>query len=82
VNADEIEEIIRANIDKSVRVVYTDGIIQKLLVRTVDDEGFVCDIFTEISQPPRCTYWVRFSGVSGACPAGNEVAVGFSRHSD
>ena len=45
--ADEIEQAIRANIDQTVSVVYTDGTTQTLFVHTVDDEGFVCDIASE-----------------------------------
>ena len=36
---DEIELIIRANIDKTVSVIYVDGGTEKLFVHTVDDEG-------------------------------------------
>lgn len=55
-NADEIELVIKANIDKLVCVVYADGETEKLFVHTVDDEGFVCDIATEMSEPPPCAY--------------------------
>jgi hypothetical protein len=44
--ADEIVEVIQANIDETVCVTYDDGRTEKLLVHTVDDEGFVCDIAT------------------------------------
>jgi hypothetical protein len=63
VNAAEIEQIVRANIDRTVWVVYVDGTTQNLLVHTVDDEGFVCDLATETGQPPPCAYWVRFTDV-------------------
>ena len=62
-NALEIVQIIRANIDKRVRVVYVDGTTENLLVHTVDDEGFVCDLATETGQPPHHAYWVRFTDV-------------------
>jgi hypothetical protein len=68
-NADEIELVIKANIDKLVRVVYADGETEKLFVHTVDDEGFVCDIATEMSEPPPCAYWMRFRNVREAQPA-------------
>jgi hypothetical protein len=60
VEADEIQLVIKANIDKTVCVVYADGKTEKLFVHTVDDEGFVCDIANEMSEPPPCVYWVRF----------------------
>ena len=59
----EIKRIIRANIDKTVRVVDVDGTTQTLFVHSVDEEGFVCDIESEMTQPPRCAYWVRFTDV-------------------
>jgi hypothetical protein len=52
VTADEIERIIRANIDKTVLIVDVDGITQSLFVHSVDEEGFVCDLLTEMSEPP------------------------------
>jgi hypothetical protein len=65
----EIEQIIRANIDKTVCVVDVDGTTQTLFVHSVDEEGFVCDIATEMSDPPRYAYWVRFTDVREARPA-------------
>jgi len=41
---EEIAEMLRANIDRAVTVTYTDGKTEELLIHTVDDEGFVCDI--------------------------------------
>ena len=63
---EEIEQIIKANIDKKVCVVYVDGRTEELFVHTVDDEGFVCDIANEMSQPPPYAYWVRFTDVREA----------------
>jgi tetratricopeptide (TPR) repeat protein len=71
VNPTEIEQIIRANIDKPVQVTYTDGTSQTLFVHTVDDEGFVCDVASEMSQPPRYAYWVRFADVRDARAVGS-----------
>jgi len=73
VKKDEIELIIRANIDKTVSVIYADGGTEKLFVHTVDDEGFVCDIATEMTQPPACAYWVRFSDLREARPTGDDT---------
>ena len=57
----EIEQVVRANIDKTVHVVDVDGIAQTLFVHTVDEEGFVCDIAAELSDPPAYACWVRFT---------------------
>jgi hypothetical protein len=67
--ADEIVEVIQANIDETVCVTYDDGRTEKLLVHTVDDEGFVCDIATaENEETPPYAYWVRFRDVTDARP--------------
>jgi len=65
----EIEQIIRANIDKTVCVVDVDGTTQMLFVHSVDEEGFVCDIATEMSDPLTYAYWVRFTDVRSVRPA-------------
>jgi hypothetical protein len=62
-NTTEIEHIVSANIDKTVCVVYADGTTEKLLVHTVDDEGFVCDSATNTGQQPPYAYWVRFTDI-------------------
>lgn len=59
-DTDEIERILKANVDKAVTVVDVDGGIQNLFVHSVDEEGFVCDIAAEMTQPPAQAYWVRF----------------------
>jgi len=71
VNAAEIAQIIRANVDKTVTVVDVDGEIQNLFVHSVDDEGFVCDIAAEMTQPPACACWVRFTDVREVRSAGD-----------
>ena len=49
---DEIERCIRANVNRTVFVVYADGESEDLFVHHVDDEGFVCDIVAAMAQPP------------------------------
>ena len=61
---DQIAEMLRANIDQVVVVAYSDEKTEELLIHTVDDEGFVCDIVRpETSDPPEYAYWVRFTDV-------------------
>ncbi len=62
-NADEIEQLIKASVDKTVCVTYADGKTENLFVHTVDDEGFVCDIAAEMTQVPLYANWVRFRDV-------------------
>jgi hypothetical protein len=45
-------------------------------VHTVDDEGFVCDIVSEMNQPPPYAYWVRFTDVRGARAPANGAELG------
>jgi hypothetical protein len=71
VDKDEIERLLNANVDKIVTVVYVDGEIQNLFVHSVDDEGFVCDIAAEMTQPPAQAYWVRFTDVREVRSAGD-----------
>jgi hypothetical protein len=67
--ADEIEHVLKANIDRTVSVVYTDGGTERLFVHTVDEEGFVCDIVAEMIQPPAQAYWVRFTDIREVHPS-------------
>jgi hypothetical protein len=71
VDTDEIARLIKANVDKTVTVLDVDGGIQHLFVHSVDDEGFVCDIAAEMTQPPAYAYWVRFTDIREAHPVGN-----------
>jgi hypothetical protein len=41
VTPDEIQQLIKANIDETVSIVYVDGKTEELFVHSVDDEGFV-----------------------------------------
>jgi hypothetical protein len=50
VDTDEIERLIKANVDKTVTVVDVDGEIQNLFVHSVDEEGFVCDVAAEMTN--------------------------------
>ena len=70
-NAAEIAPIIRANVDKAVTVVDVDGEIQNLFVHSVDEEGFVCDIAAEMTEPPAQAYWIRFTDVREVRSAGD-----------
>lgn len=62
---EEIAQLLRANINKIVRVTYQDGSIDSVLVLTVDDEGFVFDV-ASIEDGGRKTteYWTPFSEIS------------------
>jgi hypothetical protein len=74
VDSSEIERLIRANVDKTVTIVDVDGERQNLFVQIVDDEGFVCYIAAEMTQPPACAYWVRFTDLREVHPAAEEPA--------
>jgi thiamine phosphate synthase YjbQ (UPF0047 family) len=72
VTTSEIEQLIKASVDKTVCVVYADGETENLFVHNVDDDGFVCDLVTEMTSRPPCAYWVRFTDILEARPAGDE----------
>jgi hypothetical protein len=78
VDLNEIERLIRANVDKTVAVIDVDGEIQNLFVHSVDEEGFVCDIAAEMTQPATCAYWVRFTDIREVHPARGESTVDIS----
>jgi hypothetical protein len=66
---DEMIEILKANIDKTVRVTYQDGDTDLALVLTVDDEGFVFDLASLRSGEQNTSYWARFSDLTEVRPA-------------
>ena len=66
----EIQRLIKANVDKIVTIVDVDGETQNLFVHNVDEEGFVCDTASKMTQPPACAYWVRFTDVREVRSAG------------
>jgi hypothetical protein len=73
VGPDEIERLIKANVGKTLAVLDVDGGTQNLFVHSVDEEGFVCDVAAEMTQPPACAYWVRFTDVREVHPATDEL---------
>jgi hypothetical protein len=75
VTAEQIEQFIRGSVGKTVRVVYPDGETENLFVHRVDEEGFVCDRAADMTQPPACAYWVRFTDVSEVRCTGDELTL-------
>lgn len=64
---DEIIGTLKANIDRPVRVVYTDGQTELCFVHSVDEEGFVNDPLTpddETYPPEKAGWWTRFEGIA------------------
>lgn len=37
----EVEQVLRANLDRRLRITFTDGVIQNVAIGSVDDEGFL-----------------------------------------
>lgn len=62
-DSDEIERLIRANVDETVTVFDVDGEIQNLLVHSVDERDLSVTSQPEMTQPPACACWVRFTDV-------------------
>ena len=72
VTTDEIELVIKASMGKTVSVVYMNSETENLFVHNVDDEGFVCDLASEMTDPAGCAYWVRFRDVREVRPTEGE----------
>ena len=65
----EIIEVLKANIDKTVRVTYQDGDTDLALVMTVDDEGFVFDLASLNPGEGKAIYWTSFADLLDVQPA-------------
>jgi hypothetical protein len=53
----EMSDIVKANVDKTVRVTYSNGEADLALVLTVDDEGFVYDLASVPPEERKTSYW-------------------------
>jgi hypothetical protein len=69
--SEDIQKVIEANVDRTVEVTDEDGMMQTLLVHTVDEEGFTCDVVSEIVSVPRAAYWIRFRHLRDVRPLEN-----------
>ncbi len=56
-NRDEISQILKANIDKVVRVTFTNGILRLVTVINLDDEGFINKLEDNF-------FWAAFEDIS------------------
>ncbi len=61
----EIRELLNANLDRGVQVLWDDGEKEDVMVVSVDDEGFVYDL---IPADPKTPYWNRFDEVTEILP--------------
>jgi len=59
----EISNLARANIDKTVKITYSNGETELALVQSVDDEGFVYDLASIPAEKRKTPYWTAFSEV-------------------
>ena len=57
---DEIAQVLRENIGKTVTVTFRDGEILPVLVINVDGEGFVYDL---VPKDEKTEYWTAFDDV-------------------
>jgi hypothetical protein len=56
----EIQELLRASVNHIVQIVWLDGQTEKVRVISVDDEGFVYDLYP---PDPKTPFWNRFEEV-------------------
>jgi hypothetical protein len=55
----EIIEVLKSNLNKAVRVEFTDGVIGRITPLTVDKDGFIHDLATQDDM----VFWVPFEEV-------------------
>jgi hypothetical protein len=58
----EVGRVLRANVDKRLRITFTDGVIQTVDISSVDDEGFLHSGPDGIDS---AAYWTQFESVAG-----------------
>ena len=61
---DEIIGVLKANLNKPVRVEFTDGASGRITPLTVDKEGFIHDLATKDDM----VFWVPFEEVVSVTP--------------
>ena len=66
----EMSDLVRANIDKTVRITHSNGEVDLAIVLTVDDEGFVYDLASLAPEERKTSYWTAFSEVEKIEPVG------------
>lgn len=65
VNRDEIIRLVKANIGKPIRVVYSSSDVERVVPVNVNHEGFVADVEERGGVAP---YWTRFDDVESVFP--------------
>jgi hypothetical protein len=60
---DEIILLLRASVDKTVKITYANGEIDMALVRSADDEGVVYDLASIRPEDRKTEYWTAFSEI-------------------
>jgi hypothetical protein len=59
--AEEIADVLRANTGKRLRVIFSDGIVESVLIGSVDAEGFV---HSGPDDAPPEWFWTRLEDVT------------------
>ena len=59
----EMSDLVKANIDRIVKVIYGNGQTDLGLAQSVDDEGFVYDLASLAPDERKTSYWTAFSEV-------------------
>jgi hypothetical protein len=71
----EIRNLLNANLDRRVQVIWDDGEREDVIVISVDDEGFVYDL---TPPDPKTPYWNRFEEVMEIIPI-PQIRIGTDR---
>ena len=62
---DEVISVLKGNIGKPIRVVYSSGDVERVVPVNVNDEGFVADLE---ERGGVAAYWTRFEDVESVLP--------------
>jgi hypothetical protein len=65
----ETADILRANLDKTVRITYSNGETDLAFVITVDDEGVVYGLASADAEQRTAEFWTAFSDIENVEPA-------------
>ena len=61
---EEVIHVLKSNLNKPVRVEFTDGVVARIMPLTVDKDGFIHDLATQDDA----VFWVPFDDVVSVTP--------------
>ncbi|HEV2687999.1 MAG TPA: hypothetical protein VGV35_05580 [Bryobacteraceae bacterium] len=65
---DEVIHLLRANIDRPVKLTYASGEVETVLLHIVNDEGIVYDRLSEDLKDSKNAWWTTFPEIADVQP--------------